>query len=269
MQEVSNTKDPESGNRKVMAIGPVGVGKTTQERTLPGKKFAYLFDPNARESLQGSDIDYLEFVPDKEELDLSVKALKSGIADRTSKRSVIEATTYRQWEKDFEERLDNDFFDGYDWLIFDSLTTFSEIIMDRVQFINKRLGKHPEQADYTAEMNTMRNVFRKATSLKCNLYVTAHTEISKDDVVGRTYAQLVVTGKNRIRIPMRFSQIYGLEVETGSGSKGVKYTAHTVQDRMHPAVRTTVRGLQPVEDITIDWEKEKLAGQGLGGFVMR
>ena len=58
MQEVSNTKDPESGNRKVMAIGPVGVGKTTQERTLPGKKFAYLFDPNARESLQGSDIDY-------------------------------------------------------------------------------------------------------------------------------------------------------------------------------------------------------------------
>ena len=42
---------------KILILGKTGSGKTTQFLTLPGKKFIYLFDPNAILTLQdGSDL---------------------------------------------------------------------------------------------------------------------------------------------------------------------------------------------------------------------
>ena len=74
-----NAKDAEvSPVESILAIGTTGVGKTTQFLTLPGKKFIYLFDPNALRSLAGHDVDYEEFRIDSMDLDLSVKSLKKG-----------------------------------------------------------------------------------------------------------------------------------------------------------------------------------------------
>lgn len=265
LQQVSNSREAKPGSNRVLVVGPVGVGKTTQFVTLPGRKFMYVFDPNAVASLEGCDVDYIPFVPDVDDLDLSVKTLKREgdkiIGDRARKK--IEPTTYLEWEEDFEKRLEAGFFDTYDWIGVDSLTTLSEIVMDRVLHLNKRLGKHPEQPDYTAEMNTIKNIFRVLTNLSCNLYCTAHTELQKDDTSGKTYAQLLMTGRNRVRIPMRFTQIYALEVDAASKTP---YLCNTVQDRWNPSVRTNIKGLQPKENVTIDWSKSPL-GQGIGRFV--
>ncbi len=263
---VKSARDTVKGAANLMVTGPIGVGKTTQILTLPGRKFAYVFDPNALESLKDNDIDYLPFIPDVTDLDLSVKTLKKDVFDKTSKTRAPQPKTYLAWEEDFEKRVDAGFFDSYDWICFDSFTTFSEIIMDRVLYLNKRLGKQPEQADWAAEMNTFRNVFRVATSFQCNLYCTAHTEIHRDDEVGKTYGQLIITGRNRVRIPMRFSQIYGLEAD--SDSKGSVYRCNTVSNRWSPFLRTSIKGLQPVEDVTINWAKD-VVGQGIGRFVNR
>lgn len=272
--EVQSAKDAESRKPKILTIGPIGVGKTTQFLTLPGKKFSYAFDPNAVDSLVGHDVDYIEFIPDTDELDLSVKPLKTtgGIkADRSARekmRKRTEPKVYMAFEEDFERRCDDGFFDQYDYLSFDGCTSLSEIVMDRVQYLNNRLGKHPEQADWTSEMNTFRNIIRKALRLKCGLYLTAHTEIMKDENTKLTYAQLVITGRNRIRVPMRFSQIYALEVEPQGKAKPPEYVAHTVPDKMHPGLRSTVKNLAPIEDVTLDWSKN-LVGQGLGKIVTR
>jgi hypothetical protein len=265
LKAIQNAKDAEVTKPKILCIGPAGVGKTAQFLTLPGKKFAYIFDPNSVDTLKGFDVDFLPFIPDKEDLNLAVVALAAGKADKPRRNSTPQ--TYVDWEADFDERLEKNFFDAYDWISIDGCTTLSEIIMDRIQWINGRLGKQPEQADYAAEMNTFKNIFRTLTNLKSNLYCTAHTEIQRDETTAKTYAQLVMTGRNRTRLPMRFSQIYGLEVSTGEKGKPI-WQAHTIQDKMHPSVRTTVKGLQPIEDVTIDWSKNPI-GQGIGRFCMK
>ncbi len=264
MKEVQNAKTHIDRNKRVLMLGPAGVGKTTQFLTLPGRKFMYVFDPNCRESLEGFDVDLVEFVPDVTDMDLSVKTLKKDAGDPAQLKRVPK--TYIEWEEDFNKREAEGFFAEYDWLGFDSMTTLSEIIMDRVQYLNKRLGKHPEQADYTAEMNAFKNIFRVATGgLGINVFATAHTEMQRDETTMKTYAQLLITGRNRTRIPMRFSQIYGLEVEVKKDKP--TYSAHTVQSRMFPSCRTNIRSLETIEDVTIDFNKDPI-GQGIGRFVM-
>jgi len=267
--KVHNTKDLTSSPINILACAPVGAGKTTQILTLPGKKFLYIFDPNTLPSLEGHDVDYRTFVPDITDLDISAKTLKVDkstgkvVGDRPKGGRLPEPTTYRDFEDDYTSRLDAGFFNKYDWLCFDSITTLSEIILDRIQWLNGRLGKHPEQADYTAEMAAVRNVIRCASGMTaCNLYVTGHVETIKDDSTGKTFNQPLITGRNRIRVPMRFSQIYALEGKDGG------YSCQTQSDRWYPFLRTNIKNLKPVEDITLDWKMD-LTKQGLGRFVTR
>ena len=72
-----NARDAhETSAHKFFLLGDTGAGKTAQFLTLPGKKFIYLFDPNAILTLRGHDVDYEEYLPDR--LNLSVKSLAKG-----------------------------------------------------------------------------------------------------------------------------------------------------------------------------------------------
>jgi hypothetical protein len=245
-----------------MIVGPVGSGKTQLYRQLPGRKFAYLFDPNAVDAIKGDpDIDFVEFIPDVTDLDLAVKTLKKDALDRS--RRDIKPKTYVEWEADWDERYAAGFFNQYDWIIFDSATTFSEIIMDRVQSLNGRLGKHPEQADYTAEMSVMKSVFRAATSIT-GVVVTVHTEMDQDELTRKVYGRLLLTGRNRTRIPGRFAHILGTKVDKNSKGE-TRYYCLTKQNREYPALRTSIRDIEEEIDVTIDYNKQ-IAGQGIGKY---
>jgi len=78
-----NAKDAElSSQTSIFALGEIGAGKTSQIATLPGRKFAYLFDPNALNSLSGHDVDYEEYNVNAMDLDLSIKSLKKDVGDK-------------------------------------------------------------------------------------------------------------------------------------------------------------------------------------------
>jgi hypothetical protein len=255
---------------KVLVVGGVGIGKTLNFWTLPGRKFAYLFDPNARAAVQGDkNIDFLEFIPDLDEIDISIKSLTKEKGDAPIRKK-ISPETYPKFAKDFNDRIDAGFFKDYDWLMFDSCTTLSDIMMDRIMYINGRAGRQPQQDDYGPEMQSMKKLFRLATGVAgCNLYVTAHHEVYKDEATSRSYSRIMMTGRGRIRIPLMFSQIYVLDTEVEKNDKGVKvaqFFAQTAPDKDHPIARTTVRGLSLRENVTIDFKKP-LLGQGLGRFV--
>ncbi len=266
MREPTNAGDPNiKHHNSILITGPVGSGKTTLYRTIPGRKFVYLFDPNAEDAIRGSDdIDYLLFTPEVEDVELAVKSLKAGVGDQGRRRR--EPKTYWEWERDWEERYENKFFDKYDWIGFDSLTTLSEAVMDRVQYLNNRLGKHPQQDDYTAEMTTVRNIVRATTALT-NVFVTVHTETQKDDLTGRIEGQLVLTGKNRIRVPLRFAHILGTKSDRNSKNE-VRYYMVTKPERMYPNCRTSIKGIDPQIDVTLDWEKD-LTQQGIGQWILK
>ena len=265
---MANAKDArQTAARKFLLLGDTGGGKTTQILTFPGKKFAYLFDPNAILSLQGHDLEYEEFLPDR--LNLSVRSLSKGSnnepkGDRTTS---FQNNLYVEWEKDFNERIKGGFFNDIDLIAFDSATTLLDLIMDRVLTINGRAGSWPQQDDYGPQMLAFQNICRQLTALGKTVIMTGHVETRQDDLTKRIFRTPMMTGRLRVKVPLLFSDIFVCEA-TNDGRGVTKHTIQTVPDRTTTSVRTTIRGLNPHEDVTIDWSKSPI-GQGIGGLVMR
>lgn len=243
---------------RILVLGDTGGGKTTQFLTLPGKKFIYLFDPNAILSLQGYDVDYEEFLPDR--INLSVKSLSASKGgDKTSNH---QNTMYMEWEKDFDDKLKSGFFDEYDAIGIDSATTFLDLIMDRILTINGRGGSWPQQDDYGPQMVTFSNVVRTLTSMGKLVYMTGHLEVRQADGSAKMLRQPMMTGKLRTKIPLLFSDIFIAE-SSNDGKGNITHTLQTVPDKITTTVRTSFKGLNPSEDVTLDFNKP-LEEQGLG-----
>lgn len=246
---------------RFLILGDTGGGKTTQFLTLPGKKFMYLFDSNALLSLKGYDVDYEEFLPDK--LNLSVKSLsKDKGGDKTTNNANL---MYQAWEKDFSDKLEEGFFDDYDAIGIDSATTLLDLIMDRILTINGRAGTWPQQDDYGPQMVAFNNVCRALTSLGKTLYMTGHLEYRQEELSKRIFRQPMMTGRLRTKIPLLFSDIYIAEAQN-DGKGNIKHTFQTVPDRITTTVRNSIKGLEPFEDVTLDFSKP-LEGQGLGHIL--
>jgi hypothetical protein len=251
-----------STGRKFLLLGDTGGGKTTQILTFPGKKFCYLFDPNAILSLQGHDVEYEEFLPDR--LNLSIKSLSKDKGDKTTS---FANALYVEWEKDFNERIKGGFFDNIDLIAFDSATTLLDIIMDRVLTINGRAGSWPQQDDYGPQMLAFQNICRQLTALGKTVLMTGHLETKQDELTKRIFRGPMMTGRLRVKIPLLFSDIF--VCEASNDGKGVtKHLIQTVPDRTTTTIRTTIKGLNPMHDVTIDWSKSPI-GQGIGGLIMR
>jgi AAA domain len=257
-----NAKDArDKVKSRFLLLGDTGSGKTTQILTLPGKKFMYLFDSNAILSLQGFDVDYEEFLPDN--LNLSVRSLaKAAGGDKVTN---YKNETYREWEEDFENRIKNGFFDDYDVIGLDSMTTFLDLIMDRVLTINGRAGTVPQQDDYGPQMLTFNNVCRTLVSMGKTVFMTGHMETKQDEATKRIFRTPMITGRLKIKIPLLFSDIFVCEAEN-DGNGNVKHKIQTVPDRMTTCVRTAFRDLNGFEDVTINWDKDPI-GQGIGRFL--
>ena len=258
---------PHETGKNILCFGHTGAGKTQQFATLPGKKFAYFFDTNSLDTLTGEDIDFEEFYPEK--LNLAITSLKKGTAPATrSKHAAI--NSYERWEKHFEESIENGFFDQYDNIMLDSLTTFSDMVMDTVLKMNGRDGQWPQQDDYGPQMNAIAKVMRVLTALGKRVYVTGHMKMDKDEVSQRVYFQPLVTGQLKTKLPLLFSQIFYCEAEakqTGT-QRGVQYNLQTKPDRQTPLIRCTLKGLEYKEDVTLDLTKP-IEGQGLGGLILK
>jgi hypothetical protein len=258
-----NAKDTKgTAKHRILMLGDTGSGKTTQFLTLPGKKFMYLFDSNAILSLRGHDVDYEEFLPDR--LNLSVRSLsKDKGGDKTTN---YKNDLYVDWEKDFDTRMNDGFFDPYDAIGFDSATTFLDLVMDRILTINGRAGQWPQQDDYGPQMNTFINVVRTLTSMGKTIYMTGHLEMKKDELAGRIFRQPMMTGRLRTKIPLLFSDVFVAEVEN-DGRGNIKHKIQTIPDRLTTTVRTAFKGLDPFEDMTLDFGKP-LSDQGIGSIIL-
>jgi len=246
--------------RSILAIGGPGSGKTTQLRTFPGRKFVYQFDPMTLAALGDVEFEHAAFVPSAEELDISVKTLKTGVGDKSIRK--LEPTAYLRFQDDLYERLARNFFDDFPVVMLDSLTTFQMIVMDRVMHLSGRLGKQPEQADWSAQIANVTSAIRILSDLPCQyLYLTAHHQYTQDTTTKRLYNKPEMTGKLRLYIPSMVSDIFALSCASSAHEE--KFIMQTRPSRENPIVRTTMRGLEYEEDITIlDWNKPTDYGLG-------
>lgn len=249
---------------RIFILGDTGSGKTTQFLTLPGKKFAYLFDPNAILSLRGYDVDYEEFLPDR----LNVSAFSLSKDKKGDKTTNHPSDLYVQWEKDFDSKLESGFFDKYDAISLDSATTLLDLIMDRILTINGRAGQWPQQDDFGPQMTTFQNIMRTLTGMGKTVYVTGHLETRQDKLTERILRGPLMTGRLKVKIPLLFSDIFIAEAECSSGKKEMSYKIQTVPDRLTTCVRTSLKGLAPFENVTIDFSRP-VEGQGIGSILNR
>lgn len=249
---------------KLLLLGNTGTGKTSQFLTLPGRKFIYLFDPNAILTLRGYDLEYEEFLPSAVKLDAIPSSAKG--QERADKIGTTKAAdSYTRWERDFEEKYQKKYFDQFDWIGFDSCTTLLDLIMERLLTIEGRQGQFPQQNDWGPQMVVFMNIVRTAMSLNKGLFFTGHLKTDKDEFTQKIVQLPLFTGQLREKIPLLFSDIF---VTTASvDAKGdVRYLLHTVPNSRETPIRTSIKSLKAAEDVTIDFTKP-VEGQGIGRLI--
>lgn len=247
--------------RKILLLGDTGAGKTTQFLTLPGRKYMHIFDPNAMLTLRGFDLDYDEYLP------TTIPAAVASLSKEKpgDKRGVTTSAVYQKFESEFDERLKSGFFDQYDWIGFDSVTTLLDLIMDRLLTINGRFGQWPHEDDWGPQMISFTNICRTVTAMGKNSFFTGHMQDKQNRKTGASRRVPLMTGSLIQRIPLLFSDILGCETDTDNEGR-VVYRLCTVRDVEFTVIRTSMRGLEPYEPATIDWKKDPV-GQGLGGVL--
>lgn len=245
-----NAKDIQGDARqRILLVGRTGSGKTAQIWTLPGRKFAYIFDPNALATLQGCDLDYEVFMPDILDIDMTLKGFNKG-ARSDNPRSKKEPSVSMRWTDDFNKRYEEGFFKQYDWLIFDSFTFISKAIMARQLFINGRYGDIEDLADFRIVGSKLSEVFGSIAAMDINIYATGHISSFQDDKTKKIETLINLPGSAKNMIPLQFSNIW--LAHTGEHEKGVKYEVRTVPEpRGLQDIRTSIPGLSPEEDVTI------------------
>lgn len=259
MPNAKNINVNEIGKPKIILVGSGGAGKTAQLLTLPGRTFAYFFDPSALSTVRGYDIEYEMFVPSS--VDMAAKSLAKDKGKDKSSGKEDASEVYVRWEKDFEQKVKDGFWDNFDNIALDSFTTFSDIVMDRILKLNGRPGQFPQQDDWTAQMSTIMNVTRTIAGMNKLLLCTAHDNFKQDEATSRMQNVLMLTGQLRVKIPLLFSEI--LHCEHKADAKGSNYIIQTRPDRMNPNIRTSMRGVEMYEDVTInDWRNPTKYGLG-------
>lgn len=255
---ILNAKNMKTPSRNsFLLVGPPGAGKTTQIHTMPkeaGKGFLFGFDANIESAIKGADVDYELIQGDI--LDIDVHPLSTKNQEKVKIATSTSPKGYIEFEKTYRKYLEDGTLDRYPWWWFDSASTMLLMIMDRVQWLNGRLGKHPEQADYTAQMHTFHNVMREALYRKKIVIMTAHEKENTKENKASTW-QLALTGELRTRIPLLFTNIYRMEADRS------EYSLTTVSDKQHRYVRNAIRGLPEDLNVTINnWDYPQQYGLG-------
>lgn len=268
-----NTQDQQvPPTKRILLAGRTGTGKTSQIWTLPGKKFAYIFDPNALSALvaqppyrmKGCDLDYELFLPEITDVDTSLKGFNKGSKDDTVRGRRREPQLYNRWEKDVLDRN----FAGYDWLIIDSLTFFNKSVMDRQLFINNRYGGTEEIADYKVVGSKLAEVFGALSGAPINLFCTAHLSVYQDEKTKKIETELYLPGRARTMLPLQFTDVF-LAMTKEDDKRG---TIHEIRTKPDPKglqdIRTSIQGLETYEDVTIPRFDEQSVEYGIGALLM-
>ena len=137
-------------------------------------------------------------------------------------------------------------------LVLDSLTTFSDEMMRYLMKLNpgiKRMDTKgaatPAMQDYQVARLFFKQVLGELLNLPCNLVVTAHIQMDKDEVTGEILRTPMLAGKLSRELPIIFPEVYRSYVKDG------KYMAQTKSDSKYQC-RTQIQGLPA--DIELKYE---------------
>jgi energy-coupling factor transporter ATP-binding protein EcfA2 len=249
-----NAKELLQGKKVILVYGPTGTGKTTLFTTIPGKKFLYIFDPGAVDTIAGLDIDYETFFGEAQ-LDIySYTGDKFRQDPRRPKRKLPEPMAYYSFEEHLEKFISDSFRD-YDVIGFSSLTTLQMLVLDRLLYINGRLGRQPELGDYNLVGLTLNALFTAVNAVPDKtIFIEAHSDLVQDETSKKVQNQIDTFKGIRRILPRLTTDVWVSSAEMTQ--KGLRYYVQTAPSRDYPACKNSLH-LDFLEDVTIDFKADR------------
>lgn len=218
-------QDTKQESFNLLLLGESGTGKTTLAGTCRAPVVIDSFDPGGTKGLTNE-----------------IKSGRVFVDTRWESEDPKNPTAFLAWEKEFERRLREKFFDGIGTYVLDSATTWSAAIMNSILKKAGIPGQAPRFThDYGPQKIIIRNKLQKMLNLPCDFILTGHLEAQKDEVTGKVKMRFLTTGKGVVTIPLLFDEIY--VTTTKETSKGVKYQLLTARTGTYLAATRIGRGI--------------------------
>ncbi len=201
---------------KLLEYGRTGTGKTRIFKTARRPVFICSFDPGGYKTLI-DEIDGRTFLVDS----------------RFESEDPWHPKAWALFDKVFHELKASGFFSMVGTFGLDSLTTMAQTALNWVMAKDKRAGTTPFQQDWYPQMVLVENFLHEMLDLPCDCILTAHPDVMKDDVTGKTFATPMITGKLKGRIPLLFDEVY--YADAVESSKGTEWHLITRKTSMYDA----------------------------------
>jgi len=145
----------------------------------------------------------------------------------------MKPTAFRLWDNEYARRKRDGYFAQVGTYIIDSATTWASAAMNVILQKANRLGGPPFQNDYLPAMSMIENAIKDITTLPCDVILTAHLDVDKDEATGRMFVGPLFVGKLKQRIPLLFDELYC--TQTKNTAAGIVYSLLTRSDGIFKA----------------------------------
>jgi len=200
---------------KFLIYGPVGTGKTRLASTCPKPVLVHSFDPGGTTTI-------------RDHVGHGITIDDSFEAENNNK-----PTQWQRWVQVTDRMQVSGMFDGIGTYVLDSLTTWSDAAMNEVLRLDGRPGQAIQLQDYNSQYVKILSMLKVLNTLPCHVLVTAHIEMTQDEVTGRIISSLLATGKMKTKIPLLFSEMFLAQVS--AKPSGLEYSLLTRNNARYSA----------------------------------
>jgi hypothetical protein len=118
---------------------------------------------------------------------------------------------------------------------------------------NKPATFTPQLQHYMQQISLIEELVSRACAKNMAVVMTCHEDTQRDEVLGKLYKAVDLTGKSANRIPGYFNEFWHCEV-IQSSQKEPQYCVRTRSDMVY-AARTSFKSLEAVEQADAIWGK--------------
>ena len=130
---------------------------------------------------------------------------------------------------------------GCETFVLDSLTTGADALMDAILARKGKAGGQPDIADWGEAIRKVKELMGYLTTLDCNVIVTAHMSVEKDELTGALVRLPLIYGKElQHKLPLYFDEVWctNVQVKLTGGVPVPEYRVQVVPDQQVKIVKS-------------------------------
>lgn len=199
----ANQVKPDTHIRFII-YGQSGTGKTFSLRTARKPLFIDSFDP-------GGSVVLADLIQKGEAI------IRTEFENEDPKNP----SAFAKWDYSLDAIEKSGLMARFGTYVLDSATTWGQACLNLVMQKAGRAGGTPQQNDWYPQMVLMEAGIRRIFKFPCDIIFICHTDVQKDEIIGKLTRSPALTGKSKTRIPLLFSEVY--YSDTKRSSKGTEY----------------------------------------------